>query len=227
LISAIDREGASKQEDRGDETAHAPQQTKDLLRSIVRQNWHGRIAAEDKVKSRNLVPAIESHIANITPFLDPIKYETHCVPSIISHSKYMSNEEFGRYLGLLEAMAVGYSSTLEKEIAELVMIGVTATARSISGAERYHKRLSEGIESRMEVYRSGIETRKNRMGSLYVKVKGHERSIFRFLRKGEIARLNRRINTNARAIESLSRRLNKFSTAKGVMSLRLKGRTRA
>ena len=226
MNSAIGREDTSKKEDRGEETTQAPQQTKDLLRSVVRQNWHGKAVAEDKVKSRNLVPAIESHIANITPFIDPIVYEMHCIPSIVSHSKYMSSEEFGKYLGLMESMAVGYTSTLDKEIAELVMIGVTAKARSIGGAERYHKRLLEDVESRIRFYRTGIDTRKNRIGVLYFKVKGHERSIFRFLRKGKIVRLNKRISVNARKVDSLSRKLNKFGAAKSIMEIKQKGRAK-
>lgn len=192
-----------------------------MLKGIVRQHWHDKLDSMDKIKGKALATEIDMHLANITAMVDPLDYEVFCVPNMIAHSKHMSRDEFSRYLRLMESMAYGYSSIFGSDIAGLALIGISSKAKNVSGIERYHRLLSNHVESKIKTYHRKIEKRKRHVDGLYLRMRTHERSILKFFRKGRISMLTRRIDYGIKMVESLNYKFDKFN---GVYrNMKLKG----
>ncbi len=177
--------------------------SEDLLKGIIRQNWHGQLDAAHKKSGKQLAEEIDAHLANMRPLINIIDYEVFCVPNIISHSKHMQKEELRRYLRLIESMAIGYTSTLGRDVASLAIIGLTSKAKDAGRIEKHYNDLSNDIESRLDRCSTMIDNRKRRVERLSAAVKIHQRSLLRFFRKGRIKRLKRMIEAGRRSVERL------------------------
>ncbi len=183
-----------------------------MLKDIIRRNWHGKLEIVDKAGTKNLAADMETHILNMTDLVDALDYEVFCVPNIISHSRHMSKEEFGRYLKLMEAMAEGYSAMFGRDLAGLALIGISSKAKNANGVEKYHKLLSGYIESRIKRYHAHIEKRKKRVDGIYLKMRAHERGFLRFFMKGRLVRLERQMDRSMDHVHALNLRYDKLNS---------------
>ncbi|MHB1829782.1 MAG: hypothetical protein ACYCO0_00105 [Candidatus Micrarchaeaceae archaeon] len=185
------------------DTPHREAASEDFLKGIIRQNWHGQLDTADRKKGRQLAAEIDAHILNMRSLINAIDYEVFCIPNIVSHSKHMQAEELCRYLRLIESMAIGYSSTLGRDVASLAIIGLTSKAKSASSIEKHYNALSNEIESRLDRCGVMIEKRKRKVERLSAAIKVHQRSFLRFFRKGRIAYLKKRADAGRKRIERL------------------------
>lgn len=190
-----------------------------FLKDVIRRQWYDAIGT-DKVKSHATAAEIDLHIANMNALIDPLDYEIHCIPRIVSHSKQMQKEEFARYLKQIEALATGYSSMLGKELTGLLLIGLTTKARSTKGVEKYHKMLSDEIDGKIQLYGTRIERRKVRIDRLSLKAVSYRRGIFSFFRRGKVLMLNKRIYSTTRRVEALNKKFDRLNGIK--MSMKAK-----
>ncbi len=184
----------------------------EMLKDIVRRNWHGKLEIIDKSGTKNLAAEMEGHILNMSDLVDALDYEVFCVPNIISHSKHMSKEDFGKYLKLMEAMAEGYSAMFGRDIAGLALIGISSKAKNVNGVERYHKLLASHIESRANRYHSSIEKGKKRMDGIYLRMRSYERGLLRFFMRGKRDRLARRIDRGLERMYQLNSRYDRLNS---------------
>ena len=182
-----------------------------MLKEIVRRNWHGKLEIIDKAGTKNLEAEMEAHILNITDLVDALDYEVFCVPNIISHSKHMSKDEFGRYLRLMEAMAEGYSAMFGSDIAGLALIGISSKAKNAGGVEKYHKLLMSHIEARANKYHFSIEKGKKHMDNIYVRMLSYERGLLRFFTRGKRERLAKRIDMGLERMYRLNGRYDRLN----------------
>jgi hypothetical protein len=183
----------------------------EILKGVVRQHWHDKLETMDKTRAKALSAGIDAHLANVAKSVNQLDYEVFCIPNIIYHSKHMSKEEFEKYLRLMEAMAVGYSSMFGNDVAGLALIGISSKAKNAGGIEKYHRLLSSRIETRMKIYRSRMDARRRSIDVLHSRLRIHNRSVFRFFRKGRIYSLSRRIDRSARGVDLLSCRLDRLN----------------
>ena len=183
----------------------------EMLKEIVRRNWHGKLEIIDKAGTKTLAAQMEAHILNITDLVDALDYEVFCVPNIISHSKHMSKDEFGRYLRLMEAMAEGYSGMFGTDMAGLALIGISSKAKNAAGVEKYHKLLTSHIESKANKYHFSIEKGKKRMDSIYLRMRSYERGLLRFFTRGKRDRLAKKMDRGLERMYLLNGKYDKLS----------------
>jgi hypothetical protein len=154
---------------------------------------------------------MESHILNIADLVDALDYEVFCVPNIISHSKHMSKDEFGRYLRLMEAMAEGYSAIFGSDMAGLALIGISFKAKNATGVEKYHKLLTSRIESRANKYHFSIEKGKKHMDGIYLRMRSYERGFLRFFTRGKREKLAKKIDRGLDRMRRLNGKYDRLS----------------
>ncbi len=181
-----------------------------FFRNVVRQHWEGKLASLDKAKSKHVAAEIDNHLANMNPLVDKLDYEIFCVPNIIAHSKHISKDEFRDYLKLLESMALGYSSTLGRDLTSLVLIGLTSKARNPASAEKYFKALSSDVQSKVYRYESAITRKRKKVYGLSRVLQKEQKGILRFLRRRRISAVNKRIEYRIKEIEGLNLKLQTF-----------------
>ena len=186
----------------------------DTLKTVVRQYWKeklDKLESSDKSKRGHVGVALERHLSNMTPFIDPIDYEAFCVPNIIQHSKHMQREDFLAYLGLIEAIGVGYSSHVGKELTNLLLIGITSKGRSVSSAERYLATLTKELNEKADYYKGMIDKKNRSICSMAKRLDSHQSSLFRFFRRRKISLLNRRIRFRNRELAEMKGMLDRYS----------------
>lgn len=183
----------------------------ETLKTVIRQHWKEKLTEVEKSKGKHLSAEIDNHLANMTAIMDPIDYEAFCVPNIIQHSKHMQKEDFSAYLRLIEAMAVGYSEHLGKDLTNLILIGVTSKGRSVGSAERYLGLLLTDINSRMTYYQNHINKKSRGISIMSGRLRAHNTSVLRFFRKRKIRVLSRRIDYRTKELETLQGRLQKYN----------------
>lgn len=193
-----------------------------FLKGMVRQQWASKLenSVADKQLSRQIVAGIERHISNMNGIVDQLDYELFCIPNIISHSKHMSEEELYRYLGLMESVAVGYSSMHGRHITSLLMVGLTAKAKNPAGIGKYYRAVSNKVESKLQAYNSILEKRKVRIGRLSILAKRNGSGIFRIFRRKRVAAINQRIDLGMRRMESLNSKVGAITDTQRSMKLR-------
>ena len=182
-----------------------------FFKNVVRQHWEGKLATMDKTKSKHVAAEIESHLSKMNPHIDKLDYEIFCVPNIIAHSKHITKEELQDYLKLLESLAVGYSSTLGRELTSLVLIGLTSKARNSASAERYYKSLTGYVQGRVTRYESAIDRKRKRVHGLSMLLQREQSSLLRLFRRRRIQVLSKKIDVNIKDIEALTMKLQTYS----------------
>lgn len=184
----------------------------DTLKAVVRQHWKEKLTEVEKSKGKHIAAELETHLSNMNAILDPIDYEAFCVPNIIQHSKHMQKEDFSNYLKLIESMAIGYSAHLGKDLTSLILIGVTSKGRSVGSAERYLGLLLKNINGRMTFYQNHINMKSRRVTIMSSRLKAHQGSILRFLRKKKINRLTNKIMLTNSELQVLNGKVAKYNT---------------
>lgn len=190
------------------------------MKNVVRQHWETKLEAIDKTKSKEVAAVIDAHLNNLTPLVDQLDYEIFCIPNIVSHSKHITKDELSVYLRYIESLAMGYSSTLGKELTSLVLIGLTSKARNMASAQKYYTTLSEAIDAQAKVYESKIGKRKRRVVVISSRMQKYNSSLLRLFRQGKIKALGRKLNLTTREIEALTLKLQTFSNIKASMKER-------
>lgn len=183
----------------------------DTLKTIVRQHWKDKLVEVEKTKGKHIAVALDAHVANMNSILDPIDYEAFCIPNIIQHSKHMQKEDFSTYLKLIESIAIGYSNHLGKDLTGLILIGVTAKGRSVGSAERHLGTLVNNLNGKVAYYQSHLRKRSRRIEIMSSKLKIHQSSILRFLRKRKINVLTRRITLTNKEVQILNEKVAKYN----------------
>lgn len=183
----------------------------ETLKTIVRQHWKDKLTEVEKVKGKHLSAALDIHVANMNAILDPLDYEAFCIPNIIQHSKHMQKEDFSTYLKLIESIAIGYSNHLGKDLTGLILIGVTSKGRSVGSAERHLEMLISSLNGRVAHYQSRINTRSKRMAMMSARLRLHQSSILRFLKKRKINLLTKKITLTNREVQILNQKVEKYN----------------
>lgn len=183
----------------------------ETLKIVIRQHWREKLTEVEKSKGKQVSAEIDAHLSNINAVIDPIDYEAFCVPNIIQHSKHMQKEDFSAYLRLIEAMAVGYSEHLGKDLTNLILIGVTSKGRSVGSAEKYLGLLLTDINKRMNYYQNNINKRSKGINIMYGRLRAHNSSVLRFFRKRKITMLSKRIDYRTKELDVLQGRLQKYN----------------
>ncbi len=193
-----------------------------FLKGMVRQQWASKLesSVNDKQLSKQMIAKIETHISNMNGIVDQLDYELFCIPHIISHSKHMAKEDLYKYLGLVESIAVGYSSIHGKMITSLLMIGLTSKAKNFGGAEKYYNAVSGDIESKLSTFNRFIERKNARIDRLSSLAARHNRGIFRIFRRKRVASINRRITRSRKRIEMLKKSASSISDIQRSMKLK-------
>ena len=167
----------------------------DLLRNVVRRNWRSKLSGMEREKEAALADELESHLKNMSAYVDQIDYEVFCMPNIISHSRLMQQGEMRKYLGIIESMACGYSDWLGKDLTGIAMIGISSKAKNAKDLEKYHKGLSHRYESKMANLNAIIERHSTSIGKLQSKLKKEERSLFAIFKRKRLTRLRSRLSS--------------------------------
>ncbi len=183
-----------------------------FFKNVVRQHWEGRLTTQlDKTKSKYVAAEIESHLARINPHVDKLDYEIFCVPNIIAHSKHITREELQDYLKTVESLAVGYSSTLGRDLTSLALIGLTTKARNSTSAERYYHSLTGYVQGKVTRYESVIDRRRRRLYGMSMLLQREQKGLLRFFKKKRIQVLSRKIESGIKDIEGLTMKLQTYS----------------
>ncbi|MDE1822827.1 MAG: hypothetical protein KGH69_02970 [Candidatus Micrarchaeota archaeon] len=168
-----------------------------ILKSVIRNNWQSKMDASERHVNKKLLEEIEQHASNMYGILNGYDYEALCIPNIMANAKHMSKEDFRTYLRLMESMAIGYSNLLDREIANLLMIGLTSKTRNLGSAQRYFELLSKDIEQRVGIYNRIIERHGRKSDAMLARLKTTERNIFRIFMKRRIRVIKKAISKSA------------------------------
>ena len=137
-------------------------------------------------------------------------YKVFCVTNIISNSKHMSRDDLIKYLSVLEAIATGYGHMLNKELATLVMIGITARYRTLNGLTKHYHALMGRIDAKSCYYNDKMFIASKAVESLSNDLKTQESSMLRFFFRGRINTLRGRISARTVRVKKLETKVAKY-----------------
>ncbi|MCL5428087.1 MAG: hypothetical protein M1321_02800 [Candidatus Marsarchaeota archaeon] len=192
------------------DSARAGDYENSMLRKVVRDGW--RKGLQEHQKSDGTVEAIELHAGRMGRVLNTAEYEAFCIPSIVEHRKYMSLVELRNYLQMMERIGGLYKRKYGKELAGLLMIGLSRKARDASCVAKYLDAVTDTIKRRSSRHMrlSDKEAAELRAISARRYLKG--RSIWgRLFGRGEIALLDAAITEKKERIRRHSRNVARYT----------------
>ncbi|MDE1823057.1 MAG: hypothetical protein KGI00_03885 [Candidatus Micrarchaeota archaeon] len=182
-----------------------------ILKSVIRNNWQSKMDSTERHANKKIMEEIEQHASNMYGILNGYDYEALCIPSIMANAKHMSKDDFRAYLKLMESMAIGYSNLLDKELANLLMIGLTAKTRNLGSAQRYFELLSKDLEKRVGIYNRIIERHGRKSDAIMARLKTTERHIFRIFMRKRISVMKRTLSKSMAKGQRLNSRKEKYT----------------
>jgi hypothetical protein len=180
------------------------------LKTIIRQQWEGKFEGIEKSRSKQIMIDLEEHVSNMQSILNTMDYEVFCVTNIITNSKHMTRDDLVKYLSVLEAIGTGYSHMLNKDLATLVMIGITARFRTLNGLTKHYHALMGRIEAKSCYYNDKMFIASKAVDSLSTELKTQESSLLRFFFRGRINSIRGKLNSKSSRVKKLESKVTKY-----------------
>jgi hypothetical protein len=144
-----------------------------------------------------------------------------CMQNVAANSKHMSREEFQAYARTLQALTMGYKTRFGKNLATVIMVGITAMARDSRSAGTYLNDMLGGLSTRANTYNARIQERSRKADDLSRTLTKKQSSIIaRIFGRGEIGLLTLGVSNHKEKITALEKRKAKCeklaSTIKGI-----------
>ena len=178
---------------------------KAMLKDVIRKRWENELAP-GRQQSKEAKDQLDSHLANIKNVLNNYDYEIFCMPNIITNTKSMSRSEMREYLKHMEALATGYSSVFDSDLATLLLIGITCKSRSVSSIAKYYGNLSSDINKKIEYYDRLLQRHSDFISRVNYEIKVTESGFFRFFRKKKATRLKTIAHKRSNRIRAIEKK---------------------
>ena len=186
------------------------------LKDVIRKRWESELDT-GRLSNREAREQLNSHASNIKNILNNYDYEIFCMPNIITNTKGMSKSELNEYLKHIEALAIGYSSVFNNDLATLLLIGVTCKSRSVSSIARYYDSLSFDINKRISYYGKLLDKNSEFMSRINYEIKVTESGFLRLFRKKKISRLKEKAGARHIRIKKIEKKLSGYNSIKARM----------
>ncbi len=187
------------------------------LKEVIRKKWESEFD-QGKAPSKEVKEQLGVHASNMKGILNNYDYEIFCMPNIIANTKSMSKPEVKEYLKHMEALAVGYSSVFNSDLATLILIGITCKSRNVHSIARYYETLSFDISKRISRYEKMLQKNSDFASRINYEIKTAESGFFRFLRKKRVTRLRTRASARSIKIKKIQGKLSRYGEVKAKMS---------
>lgn len=133
-----------------------------------------------------------------------------CMQNIAANSKNMSREEFQAYARTLQALTIGYKSRFGKNLATMIMVGITAMARDSRSTKKYLDGMLGGLSVRASAYDTRIAERSRKAETLSSTLKKRSTIVGRIFRRGEMKLLASGIDNHKEKIAKIASRKAKY-----------------
>lgn len=175
------------------------------VKKIVREGW------ESGLKERGTgLDILNDHVEFMSRELSAIDYETLCMQNIAARAKHMSKGELIAYTKTIEALALGYKSRFGVNFSGVMIAGVTSISKDVRALRKHFDYFITHLSEGTVKYERRIGRESGRIVSLDAELAKKNSGIFRFLRKGDIARLRSSIRARQVRIRKLESRKSRY-----------------
>jgi hypothetical protein len=159
------------------------------IRRIVSNGWESRLNVDRNTKS-----IITGHVLRMRDILGSFAYEISGVHNLINNSQNLSHADLQHYTKRLEAIAFGYKEILGSRLTSTIVSGITSDAKDTTTVSKQCDYMLDLLARRMKTSESKAKKFEERTESMLLRLRYMESGIFRFLKRGKIHTMRRKIS---------------------------------